>query len=628
MQPTRSFLLALACSAALTGAAFAAEPDELSPDTDTSIAAPAEENPIPDVPKTPDMPPVSDPDTAENPENPDTTPSDEPDAPVPDEPTEPALPNTPAKPEPPADDPIVSKPVIPSAPDDDDKLAPNIVLTYIEAQYVDAVAIALDDETGLTAFFDNLTSSVTAYDADTYAYRLFIHHWDISAVDVHRTGMYAVTAVPELEPGFVLADGLELPTLTMQVSVQIPGELQIDSMYAARASYCFPWIMSAEQEKHVDEDNYFTLWLRKGDGAWEQQQNGFGFAGNMLMISPYLLHLEYGCTYSIQVDYPGGQTGIATFLHEKSPQLLDYAQGSRDGGGENTDLPDVIQPSPSRHHFSGASISKPEDVEILPADEPKAPDTPPETPVSEPQTEQELPVSAESDAVLSAEPDVTPLPMSDVQTITVTPKAALRAPQTIAAPAAASPAPVETASATPAVPGAQTASGAPSEQDTRLHTLLFGTRIQTLVMLGEALTVQQSGVTLHIPADALAALSLAETDTLSVQIAWTDADTLSVSVLVGDMAVTSLPGFTLSLPWSQDGPPTILTASDNAHNITLEDSMLSFSADAPGDFTFSVPSVTTPASAPLPFAAAAAAVLAVGCGSLYWFRRKRRRMQA
>ena len=93
--------------------------------------------------------------------------------------------------------------------------------------------------------------------------------------------------------------------------------------------------------------------------------------------------LEIGGSYELQVDYPGGQTGILSFLYYDTLMIISYAEGSRDGSGDGTDLPDVIVPLPptdsGSENDSGSRPPKPPAV-IL---EPNVPEQLPEQPTEQ-----------------------------------------------------------------------------------------------------------------------------------------------------------------------------------------------------------------------------------------------------
>lgn len=101
----------------------------------------------------------------------------------------------------------------------------------------------------------------------------------------------------------------------------------------------------------------FTVWLKRENGAWEALTRGISVGTDALKLYPQTCGLTSGTTCALQVEYPGGQTGILTFTYDVAPLKHGYSAGSRDGGGEDTYLPDIIQPSPGGSHSGGSHPS-------------------------------------------------------------------------------------------------------------------------------------------------------------------------------------------------------------------------------------------------------------------------------
>lgn len=331
-----------------------------------------------------------------------------------------------------------------------------IVLTRFDTQVnVDVAAIACGDADALHAFFRDTRDGLCGYDADGTSYDFFTGAWELSAVNWNTPGVYDAVAPLLLVDGegracFSLAEGVEAPMIRCRVSVQQTGKPEIGEFITARGQMIFPWVLTEEQKAQRDR---FTVWLKRENGAWEALTRGISVGTDALKLYPQTCGLTSGTTCALQVEYPGGQTGILTFTYDVAPLKHGYSAGSRDGGGEDTYLPDIIQPSPGGSH-SGGSHHRPSTSEPA-ADEPETPST--ETP--------EEPIKP------TEEPENTEEPAQTAPVL---------------------------------------------EQDTADGAVLSGTRLRALIDMDEPLTLNKNGVAFSLPSDALRALELTDADTLAV----------------------------------------------------------------------------------------------------------------
>lgn len=331
-----------------------------------------------------------------------------------------------------------------------------IVLTRFDTQVnVDVAAIACGDADALHAFFRDARDGLCGYDADGTPYDFFTGAWELSAVDWNTPGVYDAVAPLLLVDGedracFSLAEGVEAPMIRCRVSVQQTGKPEIGEFITARGQMIFPWVLTEEQKTQRDR---FTVWLKRENGAWEALTRGISVGTDALKLYPQTCGLTSGTTCALQVEYPGGQTGILTFTYDVAPLKHGYSAGSRDGGGEDTCLPDIIQPSPGGSH-SGGSHHRPSTSESA-ADEPETPST--ETP--------EEPIKP------TEEPENTEEPAQTAPVL---------------------------------------------EQDTADGAVLSGTRLLALIKLDEPLTLNKNGIAFSLPSDALRALEPTDADTLAV----------------------------------------------------------------------------------------------------------------
>lgn len=430
MRAYAKLILPLLCAAACTGAALAYELPDLPEHGAEQPPAVAENQPA-DTETIEETPEVSD----ENEENGAI------------QPTEPDMDSGfLIEPEP---EPEPSEPTPEPEPE-------TIVLTRFDTQVnVDIAAIACGDADALHAFFRDARDGLCGYDADGTPYDFFTGAWELSAVDWNTPGVYDAVAPLLLVDGedracFSLAEGVEAPMIRCRVSVQQTGKPEIGEFITARGQMIFPWVLTEEQKAQRDR---FTVWLKRENGTWEALTRGISVGTDALKLYPQTCGLTSGTTCALQVEYPGGQTGILTFTYDVAPLKHGYSAGSRDGGGEDTYLPDIIQPSPGGSH-SGGSHHRPSTSEPA-ADEPETPST--ETP--------EEPIKP------TEEPENTEEPAQTAPVL---------------------------------------------ERDTADGAVLSGTRLLALIELDEPLTLNKNGIAFSLPVDTLRALELTDADTLAV----------------------------------------------------------------------------------------------------------------
>ena len=149
-----------------------------------------------------------------------------------------------------------------------------------------------------------------------------------------EVGIYYITATFEAPLNCRFSDDLTVPSFSIPVSVQARRQPRLDVSYiGAENRIYFPWIA---------EDIYNTMevWISENDGEWRLMKTDeeVFIHSTELQINPYLL--QVGNSYRIQVDYEGGQTGIASFTYGKNA-LSDqgYIEGDRDGGDTDGNPP-------------------------------------------------------------------------------------------------------------------------------------------------------------------------------------------------------------------------------------------------------------------------------------------------
>ena len=511
-------------------------------------------------------------------------------------------------------------PVLPVSP------AAITLTSFDEPDRTDAVAFAVGTpQEELFQWFVDTVAGFTGYDADGNSYDLVSGAWSLDAVDTATTGVYYASASPDLGTEYTLADGVSLPRQRCAVSIQTPGEPDINCCVAGRGFLRFPWVLTAAQEEQLDE---FHLWLRQDGGEWASLSDGFLFASDGLQLSQRIF--TNGSTYELKVTYPGGQTGVLTFQYDGELSILDYSGGDRDGGDVNgggsgtgtqpaptptqppttpttpqtpVESPDkdnsdsgIITPAPG-DAASDADDTTP-DSGFVSGREPEHPSKP-----SEPQD------GADSSSdVVQPTPTLPPAPSSSQNNennnnsnstaqIPVAEKPVAVTPATradAAVPALSDVILSQETGNTASMPGNDTVpkpkdstqavgnlvsgdndtqserssasqkSAAVTESYSPAQTVISGLRLKDLCKEEESVVFGSGNVTVSIPSKLLLALDLSDTDTLTVRLTQPENGQILLAVEAAGTAVTELPGTVIRLRWSPKSENARLTVQNEA----------------------------------------------------------------
>jgi hypothetical protein len=191
-------------------------------------------------------------------------------------------------------------------------------------RYSDAVAIAEGDAQTLADYTFTNVVDITDTDSDQDNDTLKIA-WDTSGVDVNTPGLYQARGTLVLPAGTTLAPGMTLPDIAIPISVQTPGEPQIDAFLTGRGTIIFPWVAGDIDPQQMN------VWLAKDGGEYEElgaEQISY-LDANQLMLKTRTF--EEGVPYDLQVRYPGGQTGVMHLVLSDGDYIFNYNSGNRDG---------------------------------------------------------------------------------------------------------------------------------------------------------------------------------------------------------------------------------------------------------------------------------------------------------
>ena len=218
---------------------------------------------------------------------------------------------------------------------------PPAVITSIEQwyPYTDAFAVQQGSETEtLENLFAFSPYYLECYAENGTSYTAVVE-WDFSGIDLNTVGLYHATGKLTAPENTIFADRVDFPEISIPVSVQAPGNPDINCFLVRRGSLYFPWVTPPGNLDKV------SIWLSKNNGSWNRLESGVYVGQEMLSIATRLL--MPGSSYRLQVDYDGGQTGILSFTYADEIVLEGYHDGDRDGGDAGGNPPDtIIQPPP------------------------------------------------------------------------------------------------------------------------------------------------------------------------------------------------------------------------------------------------------------------------------------------
>lgn len=550
-----------------------------------------------------------------------------------------------------------------------------IILTHFdEPDRTDAVAFPVGTtHEELSQWFSQVTMGFTGYDEDGNPYDLISGAWSLDAVDTVAAGVYYAFASPDLGTEYTLTDGVSLPRQLCAVSIQVPGEPDINCCVAGRGFLHFPWVLSAAQEEQLDE---FHLWLRQDGGEWTNLSDGFLFVSDGLQLSQQVL--TYGSTYELKVTYPGGQTGVLTFQYDGELSILDYSGGDRDGGdaggggsgtgtqpappptnppdnsnednnsGNDNDSPDTSDSSsdtdePSQDSGSSSGEQqKPQGGQNSSTGEnepsPSAPESSGDSQSndshnSDSNSQTQVPVTEKPTAVAPATPTESAVPVFSDAFFTreAESTSAEQEKNTVPQPkgsaqAVMNPGPDDNTTQSEKSSESQE-SAAVTESYSPTQTVISGLRLKDLCKEEESVVFGSGDVTVSIPSKLLLALNLLDTDTLTVRLTQPESNQIVLAVKVSGKPVTQLSGTVLRLRYMPKSEHTDITiqkkAGEQITDVSYDGELLRFAADTAGTYTITELSTTQETGKSTSPLLPVSGGLILAAGGITLFRRKR-----
>ena len=395
--------------------------------------------------------------------------------------------------------------------------------------------------------------------------------YNTDAVIEDTVGIYEITATFEAPLNCRFSDSLTVPSYSMPVTVQALGQPRLDLSYISpNYEYIlFPWITSGINLDTIE------VWLSENDGEWRMLEPDDEVFIHSTVLDLYAWYLNEGSTYRIQVDYEGGQTGIASFTY--GWDILsdkEYIEGDRDGGDTNGNAPitppessEPTAPEPSVPEVNVPTVPEPTvpEVNVPTVPEPTVPEVtvPTEPEVTEPEpTVPTEPASTEPEPAVPTEPEVTePEP-----TVPTEPEVTEPEPTVPTEPESTEPEVAEPESTEPAVP----TDPEPTEPETS-EPYLLGSEMNTMLETSDTALFSNGSISLNIPADSIASLDLSSTDRILVTILPHGNNGFSVSIFKNDVAVTKVSTMQISLPYEPAKNTVPVLFSENGNKIASGD---------------------------------------------------------
>lgn len=414
-----------------------------------------------------------------------------------------------------------------------------VEITYIqelEADFLFYSSYALEQYHDLSEVTGLLRETWVCEDANGHEYECPVS-LDTSLVDTDTPGLYEITGtfLPPLHCTF--PEELEVPSFTLSISVQAYGQPRLDCMQPSVWFLYFPWIA-----RDMDLDN-MKVWLSENDGEWRELclYDEVYLTEAELSLDTYFL--TEGSSYRLQVDYEGGQTGIASFDYDEGIiRFKGYAEGDRDGGDTNGNPPSIL-PTP------------------VPTAPPTAAPTPAPTaaPTSAPTAAPTPAPTMIPTAVPTAAPTAIPTAVP-----TEAPAILPTAEPVIDSIATPTPAPTETpdVSSTPE----PVATATPIPPSLRSEPYLLGSEVLQMVESTGSARFSNQEIMLSIPAETIEKLGLEKEEQFLITLLPMGTDGFSLDIKRNGELVTDLGQMQITLPYTPKDASSRLVLFDDMDN--------------------------------------------------------------
>lgn len=169
--------------------------------------------------------------------------------------------------------------------------------------------------------------------------------WDVASVNRKKPGVYCMKGTLVPPKGYTFKQGIQLPKISVYISVQKKGAPQINTYYVARDGILFfPMVFDGFTE---EECRLFEIYVREEKGAYRKLSREEGWIRNNDIEEGveifYDLFFKKGKQYSICVLYPGGSTGIYSFIYMGDSFIKDKMTGRNFSDRDEKNLPILVQ---------------------------------------------------------------------------------------------------------------------------------------------------------------------------------------------------------------------------------------------------------------------------------------------
>ncbi len=441
-------------------------------------------------------------------------------------------------------------------------------------------AFTLEQNGSIEELLQNNTNTISlqtawpCYDADGNEYLCPVVY-NPENVKEDTVGIYDITVTFEEPLNCRFSDTLTVPSYSIPVTVQAPGQPRLDLSYIS-PNYdfiIFPWNTSGINL------NTMEVWMSENDGEWRMLELDWEAYIYDTMLNLYAFLLTEGSSYRIQVKYEDGQTGIASFTYEWD--LLsnkEYVEGDRDGGDTDGNPPDTSTDDESTDITPPDNSADNENTDITPPDISADNENTSETDNAISTPEKEHSKTGEDNT--SNKKDGSDIKKADtsIQVNRSATEKAVENAVTTAHPLA---------NTVPSVSNTPQPQEVPSAK--REEPYLFGSEITLMLENLDTARFSAGTIMLDIPKDTITSLDISDTDRLLVTILPLENNGFSIDILINDITITTVSSMQISLPYqSPENTIPVLINEDNkkiaSGNYKPDTGLVTFTLQETGTF--------------------------------------------
>lgn len=439
-----------------------------------------------------------------------------------------------------------------------------IEITYIQELSEDFLfysSYALEQYHDVSEITNLLRTTWVCEDANGHEYECPVV-LNTSLVNSDTPGIYEITGtfLPPLHCAF--PEELEVPSFTLGISVQTFGNPRLDCMQPTSWGLYFPWIATG-----MDLDS-MKVWLSENGGQWRElnQYDEVYLTESDLSLDTH--YLTEGSSYRLQVDYEGGQTGIASFDYGEGVfHFKSYIEGDRDGGDTNGYPPSVLPtPTPTISPTATPTPAPTIAPTAVPTQVPTPVPSPEPTiaPTTVPTQEPTIAPTTVPTQVPTAVPSETPV-ANPTAVPTLAPTEAPVVMPTVAPTLAPTAAPAMTPTPVPTVSPTAT----PIPPSLRAEPYLLGSEVLQMVDNAGCARFSNQEILLSLPAGTIEELKLEDTEQILVTLKSIDKYNFFLDIKRNGEPITILGNMQVTLPYApKDASSQLVLVDSNGNELT------------------------------------------------------------